>query len=82
MRVEDEYPDVLLTVQGVARRLCVHPSTVRRWIQQGDLEAVLLPHHGKRQAYRIRPDALERLLLAHEQRSTQPQSSTTKEESL
>jgi excisionase family DNA binding protein len=54
----------LLTVGEVARRLRVDATTVRRWISQGILEAVTLPHVGKRQSYRIRQNTLEQLMKA------------------
>ncbi len=52
----------LLTVREVARRLRVDDTTVRRWIKSGALEAVTLPHRGKRQAYRIKKSTLDKLL--------------------
>ena len=52
----------LLTVHEVARRLRVDDTTVRRWIKSGALEAITLPHRGKRQAYRIKRTTLEVLL--------------------
>jgi excisionase family DNA binding protein len=52
----------LLTVREVARRLRVDDTTVRRWIKHGTLEAVSLPHVGKRQAYRVRRSTIEELL--------------------
>lgn len=52
----------LLTVREVARRLRVDDTTVRRWIKSGALEAVTLPHRGKRQAYRIKKSTLDTLL--------------------
>jgi len=52
----------LLTVREVARRLRVDDTTVRRWIKSGALEAITLPHRGKRQAYRIKKSTLDRLL--------------------
>lgn len=52
----------LLTVHEVARRLRVDDTTVRRWIKSGALEAVTLPHRGKRQAYRIKTSTLNKLL--------------------
>ena len=52
----------LLTVSEIARRLRVDDTTVRRWIKHGTLEAVSLPHVGKRQAYRVRRATLETLL--------------------
>ncbi len=52
----------LLTVPEVARILRVDDTTVRRWIKQGALEAVALPHGRKRQAYRVKKDTLDKLL--------------------
>jgi len=52
----------LLTVREVARLLRVDDTTVRRWIKNGVLEAVTLPHRGARQAYRIRRHTLRRVL--------------------
>ncbi len=52
----------LLTVREVAGYLRVDDTTIRRWIKSGSLEAVTLPHRGKRQAYRIRKSTLEALL--------------------
>jgi len=52
----------LLTVREVAHRLRVDDTTVRRWIKSGALEAVTLPHRGKRQAYRIKTSTLNTLL--------------------
>ncbi len=54
--------DELLTVREVARRLRVDDTTVRRWIKNGALEAVALPHRGTRTAYRIRKSTLDTLL--------------------
>jgi excisionase family DNA binding protein len=54
--------EALLTVGEVARRLRVDTTTVRRWISTGTLDAVVLPHRGKRQAYRIRQGTLDELL--------------------
>jgi len=48
----------LLTVSEVARILRVDDTTVRRWVKQGSLEAVVLPHVNARQAYRIKRDTL------------------------
>jgi excisionase family DNA binding protein len=52
----------LLTVPEVAQYLRVDDSTVRRWVKNGALEAVVLPHVGDRQIYRIRRSTLEKLL--------------------
>ena len=61
---EDKKED-LLTVHEVARRLRVDDTTVRRWIKSGALEAITLPHRGKRQAYRIKQATLDTLLHSH-----------------
>ena len=58
--VED--PEELLTVREVARRLRVDDTTVRRWIKSGSLEAITLPHRGKRQAYRVKKSTMDKLL--------------------
>jgi len=52
----------LLTVHEVARQLRVDDTTIRRWIKNGVLEAITLPHLHKRQAYRIRQTTLNKLL--------------------
>ena len=52
----------LLTVREVAEQLRVDDTTVRRWIKSGSLEAITLPHRGKRQAYRIKQSTLDALL--------------------
>ncbi len=52
----------LLTVREVAAQLRVDDTTVRRWIKNGALEAITLPHRGARQAYRIRRSTLDALL--------------------
>ncbi|TMD69147.1 MAG: helix-turn-helix domain-containing protein [Chloroflexi bacterium] len=56
--------ETLYTVREVAKRLRVDTTTVRRWISIGVLDAVILPHRGKRQAYRIRERTLDKLLQA------------------
>jgi excisionase family DNA binding protein len=52
----------LLTVTEVAEILRVDDTTVRRWIKQGALEAVTLPHVNERQAYRIKRETLNKIL--------------------
>lgn len=52
----------LLTVAEVAKLLRVDDTTVRRWVKQGSLEAVILPHANDRQAYRIKRETLDSLL--------------------
>jgi excisionase family DNA binding protein len=67
----------LLTVREVAKQLRVDDTTVRRWIKNGVLEAITLPHRGTRQAYRIRRSTLD-ALLAPPERSTSPEKSASK----
>jgi excisionase family DNA binding protein len=52
----------LWTVSEIAQRLRVDDTTVRRWIKQGALSAIVLPHVGERQAYRVTDETLEALL--------------------
>jgi len=52
----------LLTVAEVARILRVDGTTVRRWVKQGVLEAIVLPHVNERQAYRIHRETLNKVL--------------------
>jgi excisionase family DNA binding protein len=55
-------PTDLLTVHEVAEQLRVDDTTVRRWIKNGVLEALSLPHMGKRQSYRVKRITLNTLL--------------------
>lgn len=57
-----ETKEDLLTVQEVARVLRVDEATVRRWIKDGALEAVKLPHRGKREIHRVRRSTLNMVL--------------------
>lgn len=52
----------LLTVSEVADLLRVDDTTVRRWVKQGALDAVVLPHVNERQAYRIKRETINKLL--------------------
>lgn len=54
--------DELLTVREVARRLRVDDTTVRRWIKSGALEAITLPHKGRRMAYRVKKSTMDKLM--------------------
>ncbi len=58
--------DEMMTVREVAKRLRVDGTTVRRWIKQGVLEAITLPHRGKRESYRIKKSTLDKLLKSPE----------------
>jgi excisionase family DNA binding protein len=52
----------LMTVSEVAQILRVDDTTVRRWVKQGALEAVVLPHVNERQGYRIKREAVNKIL--------------------
>ena len=52
----------LLKIEEVARIIRVDETTVRRWVKNGTLEAVELPHFGSRTAYRIKRETLEHVL--------------------
>lgn len=54
--------DDLLTVREVARRLRVDDTTVRRWINNGVLDAVTLPHVGRRKGYRVKKTTLDAMI--------------------
>lgn len=54
----------LLTVHEVASHLRVDDTTVRRWIKSGALDAVALPHTGKRSGYRVRKHTLDALFTS------------------
>ena len=55
-------PEELLTISEVAQRLRVDDTTIRRWIKMGILEAVVLPHVGKRRGYRIKKQTVDTLI--------------------
>jgi excisionase family DNA binding protein len=57
-----EQKEELLTVQEVAERLRVNEATVRRWIKNGSLQAIKLPHRGKREIYRVWRSTLDSVL--------------------
>jgi excisionase family DNA binding protein len=51
-----------LTIQEFAKRLRVHPNTVRNAIKEGRINALKLSE-GKRSAYRIPISEMERLVI-------------------
>jgi excisionase family DNA binding protein len=57
-----EEMEALLTVREVAEILRVDETTVRRWIKGGALDAIKLPHRGKREIHRIRRSTLNAIL--------------------
>lgn len=50
-----------MTVHEVASSLRVDDTTVRRWIKNGALDAITLPHQGKRCSYRIPKTSYDKL---------------------
>ena len=54
--------DELLTVREVAEIFRVDDTTVRRWIKEDALEAIILPHMNERQGYRIRRSVINAIL--------------------
>lgn len=68
--------DELMTVSEVATLLRVDDTTVRRWVKQGALEAIVLPHVNARQAYRIKRETLNTLLGIQPQEQELPQEPT------
>lgn len=52
----------LLTVAEVAGILKVDDTTIRRWVKQGILSAVVLPHVNARQGYRIKRETIDAIL--------------------
>jgi len=59
-----EKTEELLTVREVASILRVDETTVRRWIKDGALDAIQLPHEGRRVTHRIRRSTVN-LILNH-----------------
>jgi excisionase family DNA binding protein len=57
--MSEQYED-LKTIHEVAKHYRVDDTTVRRWIKNGSLEAVTLPHKGSRQAYRLKPSEIRK----------------------
>lgn len=51
-----------LTIPDVAKRLRVHTATIRRWIDQGTLPAIVLPHRGKRRIHLIKMSVFQRIV--------------------
>jgi excisionase family DNA binding protein len=65
MTTVTEKEDRLLTIAEVAKHLRVDDTTVRRWINNGVMEAVSLPHLNKRQSYRVKQSTLASVLGEH-----------------
>ena len=59
---EGEKMDELFTITEVAKTLRVDETTVRRWVKQGLLEAVVLPHRNKRHVYRIKKKTVDSIV--------------------
>jgi excisionase family DNA binding protein len=52
----------LLTVREVAEILRCDATTIRRWLKNGAMQAIELPHPGTRMSYRIKRETLDTLL--------------------
>jgi len=52
----------LITVEDVARRLGIRPSTVRVGVKKGVIPAVVLWSGKRRSLIRFRPDDIEKLI--------------------
>jgi excisionase family DNA binding protein len=61
----DEEGEQLLTVDQVARRLQLHPATIRRWIKAGRLRGISLG--SDRAGWRIRRSELEQFIAGMHQ---------------
>lgn len=61
---ESDNRNELLTINEVAEKLRVDPTTVRRWVKTGAMNAVSLPHRGLRQAYRVHKATLDTILAS------------------
>lgn len=60
---EDTQEKELFTVAEIARILRCDSTTIRRWIKQGVLEAVMLPSlNGIKRGYRIKRETLDKVL--------------------
>ena len=60
----------LLNIDDVAEILGCGRSTVMRLIEAGDLAAVLVRSGKRKRLFRIRPEGLERWILANERQCT------------
>lgn len=56
--------EALLTIKQAAKTLGVHETTVRRWIRNGALEAIILPtrRESKRKSIRITQATIDKIL--------------------
>ena len=52
----------LLTISEVAHLLRVDTTTVRRWVNIGAMEAIILPHTGTHKAYRVKRSTVDTIL--------------------
>ena len=59
---ESDNQNELLTINEVAEKLRVDPTTVRRWAKNGCINVVVLPHRGQRTAYRVKRSTLDAIL--------------------
>ena len=61
--------DALISIEDVARRLGIRPSTVRAGVKKGIIPAVVLWKGRRRSLVRIDPAAIERLIRERTNRS-------------
>jgi hypothetical protein len=54
--------DPLLTVHEFALHLRIDDSTARNWVKRGLVEAVILPHKGKRWGYLFKTSTLNAII--------------------
>jgi excisionase family DNA binding protein len=58
-RPQSQGEQPLYTAREVARRYRVDDTTVRRWVKDGALQAVKLPHKGQRSPLRFTADHIK-----------------------
>lgn len=59
---DEEEPEILYTIREAARRLHYDETTVRRWIKEGILKAVMLPRPSGRKSYRVKKSTIDSIL--------------------
>ncbi len=62
VQLQPRKQEELLTISEVAQALRVDDTTVRRWIKNNAMEAVILPHVNTRQGYRVKRSVLNTIM--------------------
>jgi excisionase family DNA binding protein len=62
MSQSEQRYEKLFTVRQVARILQVDDTTIRKWIKNGEIEAILLPGGRLKKRYRIRKSTVDAIL--------------------